>query len=139
MNNPEQVSPEVASAPEQIREVRCLLIDDFAPIILGMNLYFEENKDFLAVQCDTVEKAMAEIYKYMPKKLFLDHNLTSTTIGQAGEGLQIARRVRNEFPGIELFLISVNERVIEEYIKEGINIKYIHKGEMGKIGEAISN
>lgn len=113
----------MSQTPEQLNNFestekikrRCLLIDDHPAIVEALNEMFSD-ADFLAVKCQSVEEALQAIKKYSPKIIFLDHSLTPG----GGEGLEIARLVKEMFPEITIYSSTTNYSVQGLYKKMGI-------------------
>jgi CheY-like chemotaxis protein len=114
-----------------------LLIDDYSSNISSFNRFFKGKgyKNFKAVECHTVDEALAVIAERLPKVLFLDHNLTDTSAGKGGEGLEIARVVRERFPDIIIYSTTSEVDVLPEY--EEMGIKHVNKNKTSEIEAVI--
>ena len=121
-DTPEKININSSETAEPIRK-KCLLIDDHAEIIKGLASIFKELDNFVAVECHSVEEALNAIKINSPKIIFLDHSLS---YGGA-EGFEVADKVREIYPEIEIYSTTTNESVFGQYRRKGI--KHIHKGD----------
>ena len=82
-------------------ELRVLIVDDHPLFREGLRHVLESEEDFNVVgEADTGEMALREVRRYRPDVVILDVNMPAL------DGLQAARRIREEMDGTRVMLLT---------------------------------